>query len=331
MAVSMMAPPHREQFKKNLDVDLAYSVQGLGRFRVNIYQQRGVVGVCARVINHEIKSIRELHLPGVIEQIASEERGLILVTGATGSGKSTTLAAIVDHINSTRTDHVMTVEDPIEYLHRDKRSLINQREVGTDTVGFTSGLRAALRQDPDVILIGEMRDLETIETALLAAETGHLVLSTLHTLNAVETISRIIGVFEPHHQAQVRRQLASVLRAVICQRLVSRADGKGRVAAMEVMRVTKRIEALIEEEERTREIPDALAQGTTTYGMQTFDQALMFLLQARYITYEEAHRQCDNPDDFALRVSGVSSADGGKWDSFDAGGSSEGGMDIERF
>jgi len=328
MSVAMMQPFHKEQFKRNLDVSLAYQVQGLGRFRVNVYQQRNVIGVCARVIRAEIKGIKELQLPGVIEQIALEERGLVLVTGTTGSGKSTTLAAMVDHINSNKTHHILTVEDPIEFIHRDKRSLINQREVGVDTPSFAMGLRAALRQDPDVILIGEMRDRETIETALTAAETGHLVMSTLHTLNAAETINRTISVFEPHHQAHVRAQLAAVLQAALAQRLVPRADGRGRVAAIEIMRVTKRIQELIEDETRTRELPDAIAQGTSSYGMQSFDQALMGLLRKRLVSYDEALKSSDNPEDFKLRVSGVSSASGGSWEQ-SSGGKDD--MKIERF
>jgi twitching motility protein PilT len=325
MALAMMGSFHKEEFKRELDVNLAYSAEGLGRFRVNIFQQRGVMGICARVIQANIRTIGELALPRIVEQISLEERGLILVTGSTGSGKSTTMAAMVDHINTQRTSHILTVEDPIEFLHRDKRSIINQRELGVDCPSFSRGLNAALRQDPDVILIGEMRDRETIETALLAAETGHMVMSTLHTINAAETINRIISVFEPHVQQHVRRQLSGVLKAVLSQRLLPRADGKGRVAALEVMRNTKRIQELIEDEAHTREIPDAIAQGATSYGMQTFDQALMFLLQKRYVTYEQALRNSDNPDDFALRVSGVSSAsDGG----FEAQG---GDMEIERF
>lgn len=334
MALSMMTAYHKEQFKRDLDVNLAHSVQGLGRFRVNVFQQRGVMGLCARVVQDNIRTVRELSLPQVVETIAAEERGLVLVTGATGSGKSTTLAAIVDHINAHKTAHILTVEDPVEFLHRDKRCLINQRELGVDCPTFAKGLKAALRQDPDVILIGEMRDRETIETAITAAETGHLVMSTLHTINASETINRVISVFEPHHQRHVRRQLGSVLKAVISQRLVPRADGKGRIAALEVMRVTKRIQELVEDEERMRELPDAIAQGATSYAMQTFDQALMYLLQSRYVTYEEALRNSDNPDDFALRVSGVSSGEGGG--NFGAGGFQQSGagrpaMEIERF
>ena len=327
MALSMMTPFHKEGFKRNLDVNLAYSAQGLGRFRVNVFQQRGVMGIVARIIQSEIKGLRDLNLPVVIDAIALEERGLVLVTGTTGSGKSTTLAAMVDYINANRTRHILTVEDPIEFVHRDRRSVVNQREVGIDTPTYARGLKAALRQDPDVILIGEMRDLETIETALTAAETGHLVLSTLHTLNATETVNRIVSVFEPHHQPHVRRQLAGVLRAVLSQRLVVRADGRGRVPAIEVLRVTRRVQELIEDDVRIRELPDAIAQGTASYGMQTFDQALMALLKQRLVTYEEALRSCDNPEDFKLRVSGVSSTSGGSWAG--AGGGSD--LKIERF
>ncbi len=329
VALAMMGAFHKEEFKRDLDVNLAYSAQGLGRFRVNIFQQRGVMGICARVVQAQIRTIAELALPPVVAQISLEERGLVLVTGSTGSGKSTTLAAMVDHINANKTAHILTVEDPIEFLHRDKRSIINQRELGVDCPSFARGLKAALRQDPDVILIGEMRDRDTIETALMAAETGHLVMSTLHTINAAETINRIVSVFEPHHQQHVRRQLGGVLKAVLSQRLIPQADGKGRVAAIEVMRLTKRIQELVEDEARVREIPDAVAQGAASYGMQTFDQALMYLLQKRYVTYEEALRNSDNPDDFALRVSGVSSTGGG----VEAGGQAAGlgGMEIERF
>ena len=230
----------REKFKDNHEVDLAYSVAGLGRFRCNTFQQRGTIGMIFRVIPMRVATIDELLLPQVLKKIAAEERGLVLVTGTTGSGKSTTLAAMIDEINATRTTHIMTVEDPIEYLHRDNESIINQREIGVDTTSFSQALRSALRQDPDVILVGEMRDFETIETALLAAETGHLVFSTLHTLDATETINRIIAVFPPHQQKQIRIQLASVLKAVISQRLIPRADGKGRAPAVEVL-ITHRV------------------------------------------------------------------------------------------
>jgi twitching motility protein PilT len=256
-------------------------------------------------------------LPKSIEKLAGEQRGLILVTGTTGSGKSTTLAAMIDHINATETCHIMTIEDPIEFLVRDKRSIVNQREVGVDTMSFGQALKSALRQDPDVILVGEMRDLETIETALTAAETGHLVMSTLHTLDATETINRIISAFPPYQQKQVRLQLGSVLKGVVSQRLVPRADGRGRVPAVEVLLATTRVRELVEDKDRTKEIPDAIAQGHVSYGMQTFDQSLMALLKGGLITYEEALRQATNPDDFALRVSGISGTSDSKWDGFE--------------
>ncbi|MCC6809357.1 MAG: type IV pilus twitching motility protein PilT [Deltaproteobacteria bacterium] len=306
MCFSIMSNAQKEKFRTMNELDLAYGVPGLGRFRVNVFMQRGTMGGVFRVIPFKVRTVDELSLPPVVKQIALEERGLVLVTGTTGSGKSTTLASMIDHINSTETTHIMTVEDPIEFLIRDKRSVVNQREVGVDTLSFSQALRSALRQDPDVILVGEMRDLETIEIALTAAETGHLVMSTLHTLDATEAINRIISVFPPYQQKQVRIQLASILKAVLSQRLVPRADGKGRVAALEILRTTARVRELIEDKDRTKELHDAIAQGGVTYGMQTFDQALMALLEQGAITYEEALRQATNPDDFALRVSGIS-------------------------
>jgi twitching motility protein PilT len=317
MAFGIMNDYQKEKYKQTNEVDLAYGVPGLGRFRVNVFQQRGTLGVVLRVIPFKIQSIEQLMLPKVLEKVAGEQRGLVLVTGTTGSGKSTTLAAMVDHVNASETCHIMTIEDPIEFLIRDKRSIVNQREVGVDTMSFGQALKSALRQDPDVILVGEMRDLETIETALTAAETGHLVMSTLHTLDATETINRIISAFPPYQQKQVRLQLGSVLRAVISQRLVPRADGKGRVPAIEVLLATGRVRELIEDKERTKEIPDAIAQGHLSYGMQTFDQSLMALLKGGLISYEEALRQATNPDDFALRVSGISGTSDSKWDSFE--------------
>src|SRR5881275_1671105 len=319
MAFSIMNDYQKEKFKAQNELDLAYGVPGLGRFRVNCFQQRGTIGVVLRVIPFKINTIEQLLLPKILEKIAGEQRGLVLVTGTTGSGKSTTLASMVDHINSNETCHIMTIEDPIEFLIRDKRSIVNQREVGVDTMSFGHALKSALRQDPDVILVGEMRDLETIETALTAAETGHLVLSTLHTLDATETISRIISAFPPHQQKQVRLQLGAVLRGVISQRLVPRADGKGRVAAVEVLVANSRIREMVEDKERTKEIPQAIAQSYTTYGMQTFDQSLMLLFKQNIITYEEALRQCSNPDDFALRVSGISATSDSSWDNFEGG------------
>ncbi|MHB8417716.1 MAG: type IV pilus twitching motility protein PilT [Myxococcales bacterium] len=317
MAVAIMSEHQKERFKQTNEVDLAYGVPGLGRFRVNVFQQRGTIGVVLRVIPFRIQTIEQLMLPKVLEKIAGEERGLILVTGTTGSGKSTSLAAMIDHINANETCHIMTIEDPIEFLIRDKRSVVNQREVGVDTMSFAQALKSALRQDPDVILVGEMRDLETIETALTAAETGHLVMSTLHTLDATETINRIISVFPPYQQKQVRMQLGAVLKAVISQRLVPKADGRGRVAAVEVLIATARVRELVEDKDRTKEIPDAIAQGHQTYGMQTFDQSLMGLLKQQIISYDEALRQATNRDDFALRVSGVSATSDSKWDDFE--------------
>jgi twitching motility protein PilT len=323
MAFGIMNEFQKEKFKQSNEVDLAYGVPGLGRFRVNVFQQRGTVGAVLRVIPFKVMTIKELLLPPILEKICVEERGLILVTGTTGSGKSTTLAAMIDHINATETNHIMTIEDPIEFLVRDKRSIVNQREVGVDTMSFAQALKSALRQDPDVILVGEMRDHETIETALAAAETGHLVMSTLHTLDATETINRIVSAFPPYQQKQVRIQLGSVLKAVVSQRLVPRADGKGRVAAVEVLRCTTRVKELIEDKDRTKEIPDAISQGFDTYGMQTFDQSLMSLVKQGLVTYEEAHRQATNPDDFALRFSGISATSDSKWDNFEANGASK--------
>jgi twitching motility protein PilT len=308
MAFSIMSARQKQKFKDHFEIDIAYSVPGLGRFRCNVFQQRGTVGMVLRVIPVRILGIRDLDLPVVLEQIAHERRGLVLVTGTTGAGKSTSLAALIDFINTTRTEHIMTIEDPIEFLHRDKKSLINQREVEVDTKSFATALRSGLRQDPDVILVGEMRDYETIETAINAAETGHLVLSTLHTVDATETINRIISVFPPHQQKQVRLQLAAVLRAIVSMRLVVKKGGKGRVPAVEVMRSTPYIRECIENKEKTKLIGAAISAGTSQYGMQTFDQSLYNLLKADLISYEEALRHSSNPDEFKLKVAGIQSA-----------------------
>jgi len=316
-AQSIMNPVQKERFETCHEVDLAYGLPGAGRFRVNVFQQRGSIGIVFRVIPFNIQPLEALHLPKVTESIAMENRGLILVTGTTGSGKSTTLASMINHINMSRTCHIITIEDPIEFLIKDRRSIVNQREIGVDTNTFAHALRAALRQDPDVILVGEMRDFETIETAITAAETGHLVMSTLHTLDAVETINRIISVFPPHQQKQVRLQLSSILKAVISQRLVPRADGKGRVPAMEILISTARIRECIGDKDRTKEIHDAIQKGFTTYGMQTFDQSLMQLVKQDLVTYEEALKHVSNPDDFALRFRGISSTSDGTWADFD--------------
>jgi twitching motility protein PilT len=305
MAFSIMNARQKQRFKDDFEIDIAYSVPGLGRFRCNIFQQRGTVGMVMRVIPGRILTIRELLLPPVLERICEEQRGLVLCTGTTGSGKSTTLAAMIDQINGIRNEHIVTIEDPIEFLHRDKRSLVNQREIDVDTRAFAVALRSALRQDPDVILVGEMRDYETIETAILAAETGHLVFSTLHTLDATETVNRIISVFPPHHQKQIRIQLAQVLKAVISLRLMPRADGIGRVPAAEVMIVTPYIRECIENKEKTKYIREQIALGTSQYGMQTFDQSLFYLYKGGLITLEEAMKRASNPDEFKLRLQGV--------------------------
>jgi len=306
-AFSLMSSQQKAKFKESNEVDMPYGIPGLARFRVNIFQERGNVSMVFRVIPTDIRAFAELSLPKVMEKICEETRGLVLVAGTTSCGKSTTLAAMVDYINSTRTDHIITIEDPIEFLHSDKKGFVSQREVEADTASFATALRAALRQDPDVILVGEMRDLETIQTALLAAETGHLVFSTLHTTDATETVLRIISVFQPAEQKRVRLQLASTLKGVVCQRLVRRSDGIGRVPAVEVLRTTEYIRDCIVTPEKTRLIKDALAAGTSQYGMQTFDQSLYDLYSKKLITLEEALANSSNPDEFKLRVSGVRS------------------------
>jgi len=317
MAFGLMNDWQKERFIKNREVDMGYEVYGLGRFRVNVYQQRGKLSIALRIVPYQIKSPEELYLPPVVSNIALENRGLILVTGTTGSGKSTTLASMIDIINKNRNSHIITIEDPIEFIHEDKKSIIDQREVGSDTSTFSSALRVSLRQDPDVILVGEMRDFETIETALTAAETGHLVMSTLHTLNATETITRIISVFPPYHQKQVRLQLAAVLKGVVSQRLVPRADGMGRVPAVEILVSTARVRECIVEKDKTSELNDAISKGQTSYGMQTFDQSLMYLMKLNLVTYEEALKHCTNPDDFALRVKGILATSDTSWDDYE--------------
>lgn len=297
----------KEALKTEMDLDLAYSLAGFGRFRGSIYFQRGSLAIVLRIIPLDVMTIAELLLPQVLESIAMEQRGLVLVTGTTGSGKSTTLAAMINYINENRTENIITIEDPIEYLHRDKKSNISQREVGVDVVSFSRGLRASLREDPDIILVGEMRDVDTIETALLAAETGHLVLSTLHTTDAPETINRIISVFAPHHQRQVRLQLSSILKAVISMRLIPRKEGGGRVPAVEVMINTPYIADCIHDRDKTVLIRDAIATGVSQYGMQTFDQSIYQLYKDGYISYEQGLRYSSSPDNFKLRVMGIRS------------------------
>ena len=323
IAHNIMNERQRARFEDIREVDLAYGVPGLGRFRVNVFTQRGTISMVFRVIPVDITGIDQLNLPPVIKKIAMEERGLVLVTGATGSGKSTTLAAILDFINVNRTSHIVTIEDPVEFLHRDKKCIINQREVGSDTDSYAIALKSALRQDPDIILVGEMRDQETIDTALHAAETGHLVLSTLHTIDATETINRIVAVFPPYQQRQIRLQLSAVIKAIISQRLVPCSDGKGRVPAIEIMRSTARTRELIDDKEKTKQIREAIQQGFVAYEMQTFDQSLMGLLKRKLITFEEAMRQASNPDDFKLKMSGISSTSDLSWEDFETEGNSE--------
>jgi twitching motility protein PilT len=307
-----------KEFAEVGEADFSYEVEGLSRFRVNAFRQRGNVSIACRVIPYQVRTIEDLGLPEVIRTLAEEPRGIILLTGTTGSGKSTTLAAMIEHINSTRARHVVTLEDPIEYLHRDKRSIIQQREVGLDTQSFARAMRRVLRQDPDVILIGEMRDEETVRTALSAAETGHLVMSTLHTLDATETINRIIDFFEPHHQQQARVMLASTLRGAISQRLVARKGGEGRVAVCEVMVATGRIQDLILNPEETGRITEVIAEGEF-YGMQTFDQSLLRHVMAGNIDEATAIEVASSPHDFKLmlaaqgqRASGVEQVIGGE-------------------
>jgi twitching motility protein PilT len=304
-AVNLMNDKQRDHFDKHHDADLSYGTPDGVRYRVNVFKQRGQTGMVLRIIPAEVPTFDRLNLPATVQKLAEEQRGLILVTGITGSGKSTTLAAMIDFINRARAAHIVTVEDPIEFMHRDRRSVVNQREVGFDAESFARALRAALRQDPDVILVGEMRDEETIETALHAAETGHLVMSTLHTLDAVETVNRIIGMFPPHQQQQIRLALAAVLKGIVSQRLVARADGKGMVPAVEILVQTARTRELMEDPKRTREIRDAIAGGRNPYGMMTFDQCLTDLVQKRLITYETALASSTTPDDFALYFRGV--------------------------
>lgn len=322
MAMEIMDDRIREKFLAEHEVDMGYGISGLGRFRVNVFRQRGTTRMVIRNIPHLVPSIKDLNLPEVVEKIASVERGMILVTGVTGSGKSSTLAAIIDYINRNKNKHILTIEDPIEFLIRDRKSIITQRELGVDATGFASSLKAALRQDPDVILIGEMRDMETIETALTAAETGHLVLSTLHTLDAQETINRIVAAFNPHHQHQIRMQLASVLKAVISQRLARRRDKSGFVPAVEILINNSRVRDMMEDPDKTKYISQAIEEGQVSWGMQSFDQSLMDLIDKKLISFEEALALSTNPEDFRIRYSGVDAMDGKKW--------SEGGGAIDK-
>jgi twitching motility protein PilT len=293
------------RLKEGGEVDAGYSIPGLGRFRVNMFLSLGVVRAVMRAVPSRKARFEELGLPPVLTRLALERRGLVLVTGITGSGKSTTLASIVDYMNRHRHDHIVTIEDPIEFTHDDLGCVISQREIGHDTASFAVALRAALREDPDVIMVGEMRDAETMSVALHAAETGHLVLSTLHTLNATETVNRIVATFPPHQDQQIRDQLAAVLQGVVSQRLIPRAGGRGRVPAVEVMLGTAVIRECIRDAKRTTEIPVFVAQGAAQYGMQTFDQCLLALYRDGIITYETAKESASSPDDFDLKVRGI--------------------------
>ena len=290
-----------EEFKQDGEVDFPYSIKGLARFRVNAFRQRGSVSLVCRAIPFSIRTVDELNLPPVIRRLAEEERGIVLLTGTTGSGKSTTLAAMVDHINQTRSKHIVTIEDPIEYLHPDKKSVINQREVGFDTASFKRALRRVLRQDPDVILVGEMRDEETVQTALSAAETGHLVLSTIHTVDATESVNRMLDFFPPHQQQQVRAMIGGTLKGVVSQRLIPNVDGSGRVAVCEVLVMTGRVRDMVTDPAQTGRLHEVIQEGEY-YGMQTFDQALLSHLQAGRISMEEALRTASHPHDFKLLV-----------------------------
>ncbi len=301
IAESIMSPAVLETFRRHHEADFAYSVPALGRFRTNAFRQRGSVALAMRRVRTSAATIADLGLPDVVRRLADEQRGLVLVTGPTGSGKTTTLAAMIDHINHTRPCHVITIEDPVEYLHSDDLAAIDQREVGFDTENFATAMRTVLRQDPDVILIGEMRDPETVYTALTAAETGHLVFSTLHTTTATETITRVVDFFPPHQQAQVRVSLASSLRGTICQRLIPRADGRGRVPGLEVMVINGRIQQAILDPAQTSDIDQIMAEGDY-YGMLTFDQALVQLLEQQVIDLRDAMAAASNPHDLKVML-----------------------------
>ena len=311
--MTLLGEQRYDQLLQGREIDIGYRLPGAGRFRVNAFLCQGEVRAVFRHIPERTPSFQELYLPKVLERLAMERRGMILVTGITGSGKSTTLAAMLSFMNRHRNDHVVTIEDPIEYVHEDNKCLISQREVGQDSQSFAQALRAALREDPDIILVGEMRDMETMEVALHAAETGHLVLSTLHTLNATETVNRVISTFPPHQEDQIRGQLAAVIQGIICQRLVVRADGKGRVPAVEVMVATGLIRDSIRDSTKTPEIPVLIAAGHAQYGMQTFDQSLLQLYREELITYETARDAASNPDDFDLKVKGILSTGEMTW------------------
>jgi twitching motility protein PilT len=320
MAQQILTPAQREIFENTREIDFAFGVPGVARFRANFYVQRGSVAMVFRHVPVEIKSTEELGLPSVVKTLAMKPRGLVLVTGTVGSGKSTTLASIVDIINRESARHVITIEDPIEFLHRDRRSIVSQREIGCDTGSYEEALKHVLRQDPDVILIGEIRDAESMKIALTAADTGHLVLSTMHTIDATQTISRIISFFPPHQHQEIRFLLASSLQAVVSQRLVADAEGLNRFVAAEILIATSTIRDYIREPEKTVMIRQAIQEGFVQYQMQTFDQALMQLYKEGKISLEDATHSSSNPHEFALRVKGIQASSDTSWERFEDGG-----------
>jgi twitching motility protein PilT len=304
-AVNIMSQRQHQMFMENCEVDLAYGTEDGFRYRVNVFRQRGNTGMVMRIIPSKIPAFDRLNLPDRVRELADEQRGLVLVTGVTGSGKSTTLASLLEVVNANRPAHIVTIEDPIEYVFEDKRAIVNQRELGFDTMGFQGALRSALRQDPDVILVGEMRDHETIKTVMHAAETGHLVFSTLHTVDATETIARIVQMFPPEQQIAIRLQLAAILRGVVSQRLLPRADGRGMIPAVEILINTPRVQEMIADPMRTHELVDAIREGAHPYGMVSFDQSLTQLVRRKLVAYEVALASSTNPADFELLFRGV--------------------------
>jgi twitching motility protein PilT len=328
IAGQILTPSQKDRFTKTREVDFAFGVAGLARFRANFYVQRGSIAMVFRHVPVNIKNIDELQLPGILKNLALRQRGLIFVTGTVGSGKSTTLAAMVSEINRTANKNVITVEDPIEFLHHDEKSIINQREIGSDTTSFHEALRHILRQDPDVILVGEIRDALTMEIALMAADTGHLVLSTLHTIDATQTINRVISFFPPHQHQEIRYLLAATLQSVIAQRLIPIREGKGRVPAVEVMIVTSTIREYIIDPEKTPLIQQAIREGVTSHGMQSFDQSLMKLMTDGVITLEEALKNSSNPHEFSLRMKGIQATSDKTWESFESAAKGSGTSDL---
>jgi twitching motility protein PilT len=316
LAEQVMSPRNVREFAEHKEADFSVGMPGVGRFRVNVYQQRGTIAFAMRAVPHVARTIEDLNLPPVVGEIALRPRGLVLLTGVTGSGKSTALASMIQHINERRHANIITIEDPIEFMHRDQKSHINQREVGTDTTTFAQALRRVLRQDPDVILLGEIRDLETLETALKAADTGHLVFSTLHTTDAAQTIGRVLSFYPPHQQAEVRFSLANALAAIVSLRLVPRADRPGRVPACEVLVNTAAVRDQIRDMSKSLNIPDLIRDGTVQYGMQSFDQSLMGWYSKGVISYEQALFYATNPSEFALRIQGVAASSDTSWDAF---------------